>query len=93
MWESDGWPCPRCGRLLRTAHMSLKLTWAITLVISTGMCLYFGLRGSAAVVVSLIASVPLSFIVHAVIGLFSSVPLELFPDQEDPGNEGSGKSS
>jgi predicted RNA-binding Zn-ribbon protein involved in translation (DUF1610 family) len=84
IWQSQGFPCPVCGRLLRTSLGDLKLSWAVTLAISLGGCLYFGLRGSTALLVSLIASVPLSLIVHSIFGLIFSHPLELFPNEKEP---------
>jgi hypothetical protein len=82
IWDSKGFPCPTCGRLLRSSRVSLKLTWTITLAVSIGGSLYIGLQGLKAIVISLIASVPLSFIVHAALGLVFSPPLELL--SEDP---------
>ncbi len=90
IWESGGWPCPRCGQLLRSASISMKLTWAITLVISAGTCFYFGLRDSSLILVTLIAAVPTSFIVHAVIGLVSSGPLKLVPTEGDTASKTDG---
>lgn len=85
IWDAKGFPCPACGRLLRTSRSSLKLTWAVTLAISISGCFYLGLRGPVGIAVSLVVSAPLSFIVHSSLGLIFSPPLEPFP-----GN-GSGK--
>lgn len=79
--EPGGWPCPACGQRLRSARVSIKPAWVISLAISAGACLFFKLSGSTSVVVILIASLPLSFIVHGVIGLFLSIPLELFNER------------
>lgn len=77
IWESTGWPCPNCGTLLRSARISLKLTWCIAIIVSGGTCFYFGLRNLSLVAVTLIAALPLSFIVHAAIGLVYVAPLEV----------------
>ncbi len=79
IWESGGFPCPGCGRLLRTNTVSLKWAWVITLFFTIGTCSLFGLRSPTAIAALLISSVPLSFVVFAIIGLVSSVPLELVP--------------
>jgi len=81
IWAANGFPCPVCGRLLRPALQSLKLTWAITLGISIGVSFYFGLRGFRALVISVIVSIPLSFLVHSVLGLVFSPPLEVLSNE------------
>src|ERR1700687_5336896 len=81
IWDAKGFPCPVCGRLLRTSRLSLKLTWAITLAISTSATFYFGLRGLRAIALSLLASLPLSFIVHSLLGLVFSPQLEVFSNE------------
>lgn len=83
VWESGGWPCPSCGKLLRSTPTPLKLTWLITIPLSIGICFYFGLRDSTLILVALIAAIPISFVVHAVIGLLSSGPLELVPTENN----------
>jgi hypothetical protein len=85
IWQSGGFPCPACGRRLRTSLGDLKVSWAITLFVSMAGCFYFGLQGYTALVAALIASVPLSFVVHSVLGLVRAHPLEPFP--EDPPNK------
>ena len=84
IWQSRGFPCPACGRRLRTPLGDLKLSWAVTLALSIGVCLYFRLRTSSAVLLSLVISVPMSFIVHSVFGLILPQPLEFFPDKDEP---------
>ena len=84
IWDAKGFPCPACGRLLRTSRQSLKLTWAITLAISIGVSFYFGLRGLTAIIISVVASVPFSFIVHSALGLIFSPPLEPFSNDPPP---------
>jgi hypothetical protein len=79
IWQSGGFPCPACGRQLRTSLGDLKVTWAITLCASMAGCFYFGLQGYTALVTALIASVPLSFVVHSALGLVFAHPLEPFP--------------
>jgi hypothetical protein len=69
----------------------MKLTWVITLGISAGSCFYFGLRDSNLILVTLVAAVPASFIVHAVIGLVSSAPLELVSAEGDTAGKTDGK--
>jgi hypothetical protein len=79
IWQSGGFPCPGCGRLLRSSVPSLKLAWLITLFITIGICFFFRLSSPTAIAILLITSVALSFIVNAVMGLVSMVPLELVP--------------
>lgn len=80
-WQGGGFRCPACGRLLRTNTASLKWAWLITLFLSIGACLLFGIRSGTAIGILLISSVPLSFVVFVIIGLLSSVPLELVPSK------------
>ena len=82
IWDAKGFPCPACGQQLRTARVSLKLTWAITLPISVGVCLLLGLQGLSAILYSVVVSVPLSFLVHSALGLVFSPPLEPFPGKQ-----------
>jgi hypothetical protein len=79
IWQGGGFPCPTCGRLLRTNTASLKWAWIITLFLAIGACFLFGFRSRTAIGILLICSVPLSFVVFVIIGLLSSVPLELVP--------------
>jgi predicted RNA-binding Zn-ribbon protein involved in translation (DUF1610 family) len=81
IWQGGGFRCPACGRLLRTNTASLKWAWLITLFLSIGVCLLFGFRSRTAIGILLISSVPLSFVVFVIIGLVSSVPLELVPSK------------
>ena len=55
IWQSGGFPCPACGRRLRTSLGDLKFTWVVTLLIAMGACFYFGLQGATAIVISLVA--------------------------------------
>ena len=85
IWQGGGFRCPACGRLLRTNTASLKWAWLITLFLSIGVCFLLGLGSKTAIGILLISSVPLSFVVFAIMGLVSSVPLELVPSKRIPG--------
>jgi uncharacterized protein (DUF2062 family) len=82
IWDAKGFLCPTCGQRLRTARSPLKLAWVIAVAVTMALCLFFGLRGVTAIVVSIVTSFPLSFVVHSVLGLFFSPPLEPFPENK-----------
>jgi hypothetical protein len=84
---ATGFPCPACGRKLRTARVPITLTLPITIAISLFSCYSFGLRGFTAVAVFVLALLPVYFVVYVAIGLVVSPPLELFPDQSDQGRK------
>jgi hypothetical protein len=78
IWDANGFPCPACGQRLRTRRRSLKLTWAITLPCAVGLSLLFGLRGWNGLFVCLGISVPLSFVIHSILGVVFPPPLDAF---------------
>ena len=86
---STGFPCPACGRRLRTSRLPLSLTLPATFAVSTALTYYFGLRHATAVIVSIVLSLPLFFVIYVVIGLMIAPPLELFPGEDNrPGTGG-----
>lgn len=87
IWEAGGFPCPACGRTLKSSILSVKVTLPITFGISVSACYCFGLRGSTAGLISLVASFPLYFAVYAAIGLFFPPGLVLVPDKKDAPNK------
>ena len=87
IWESGGFPCPACGRALKSAVLPAKLTLPVTFGISMAGCYFFGLRGSTALLISLIASFPLYFVVYAAIGLIFPPGLALVPGKNDSPNQ------
>ena len=83
IWESSGFPCPACGRALKSSTLPIKLTLPITLTIAMSLCFYFGLRGPTAILISLVASIPLYFIVYAAVGLIFPPSLKLVSSKGD----------
>ena len=82
--EGRGFPCPACGRALKSSILPLKLTIPITAATLMSLCFWLGLRGSAAVLFVLLASLPLYFSVYTAIGLIFPPGLELAPEKSDP---------
>jgi hypothetical protein len=78
IWDAKGFPCPACGQRLRSRRRSLKLTWAITLPCAVVLSLLFGLRGWSGLFVCLGISVPLSFVIHSILGIVFAPPLDAF---------------
>jgi predicted RNA-binding Zn-ribbon protein involved in translation (DUF1610 family) len=83
IWEGKGFPCPACGRTLKTRMLPIKFTFPITFTLAITLCLGLGLRGPIAVLISLVASVPLYFIVYAAVGLAFPPELELISSDEE----------
>ena len=77
VWNAKGFRCPKCGMLLRSSLGDLRLSWIMTLTISAAICLRVGISGLKAIYLLLALAVPLSFLVHALLGLFISRPFEL----------------
>jgi hypothetical protein len=86
IWDAEGFPCPTCGRWLRTSRSPLKLAWVIALAVAIAASYFLGLRARRAIVISLSVSVPLAFVVHSILGLFFSPPLEPF-HRKKPGEK------
>ena len=53
------------------------MSWVLTLLIAARICFYMDVGGLKAIYVLLALSIPLSFLVHAFLGLFMSHPFEL----------------
>jgi predicted RNA-binding Zn-ribbon protein involved in translation (DUF1610 family) len=79
LWQPRGFPCPGCSQLLLTNNSSLKWAWALALFLIIDIDFLFGVRSSVAIVTLLLGSVPLSFVIGALVGLVSPSPLELVP--------------
>ncbi|HMI52844.1 MAG TPA: hypothetical protein VK525_15135 [Candidatus Saccharimonadales bacterium] len=62
---------------LRSSLGDLRLSWVMTLIISAGICFRLGVSGLKAIYLLLALAIPLSFLVHALLGLFISRPFEL----------------
>jgi hypothetical protein len=80
--KAGGFPCPACDQIIRTSLGDLKLTWVVTLLLSCGTCVIFGYRSLTALFLALVASVPVSFIVHSLFGLVFPPPLECIPTED-----------
>ena len=78
-WQPNGFPCPACGRQLRTARVPARLTVPVTLATSIGLSFSLGLKGLTAIAVSTLAALPVYFVVYTVLGLLFPPALELFP--------------
>jgi predicted RNA-binding Zn-ribbon protein involved in translation (DUF1610 family) len=84
LWESSGFACPGCSKLLRSGTSSLKWVWVLTLFLVIGTGFLFGVRSSIAIVALLMSSLPLSFVTYALFGLVFPTPLELVPTKRRP---------
>lgn len=83
VWEGKGFPCPVCGRTLKTFTLPIKFTLPITFTLAVTLCLCLGLRGLIAFLSSLVASVPLYFIVYAAVGLILPPWFEVISSEDD----------
>jgi hypothetical protein len=81
--EAGGFPCPYCGQKLKSSVLSPKLTLPVTFISSTSLCLWFGLRGTTAIITAVIAALPIYFVVYVVIGLIAPPGLKLVSQRND----------
>jgi hypothetical protein len=76
-WQSHGFPCPTCKVILGTSALPMKLILPLSFTVSFLLCIIFGLRGLTVVLSSLGATVPMYFLVYAILGLLLPPRLEL----------------
>jgi hypothetical protein len=73
-----GWiSCPACGDIIKTSVLPVKWTVPVTITLALCLCFYFGMRALTLFLASIIAAVPLYFVVYAIIGLIYPPGLEL----------------
>jgi hypothetical protein len=83
VWQSHGFPCPACNQILKSSNPPVRLNLSVTFAVSLVLSVSYGLRGFNLILVSLIASVPLYFIVNAIVALIRPPGLELVSKRYD----------
>jgi hypothetical protein len=81
-WESGGFPCPVCGRLLHTSVAILKIAVPLAFAFSATLFFYFGFRGLTAILAALAASIPLAAILIVPLTLIFPPSLRLVDQRE-----------
>jgi predicted RNA-binding Zn-ribbon protein involved in translation (DUF1610 family) len=77
-WEGDGFDCPGCGRRLKTSNTLIRFSVLIALVTTLVLFRHLGYRGALGVGISLVAFVPFSFFLFAILAVIFPQPFELY---------------
>lgn len=81
-WQSVGFPCPACTAILKISPLPVKLILPLSFAASLLLCIIFGLRGLTLILASLGATVPMYFVVCAIVGLVAPPEIELVPKSD-----------
>ena len=78
-WQSHGFPCPACNVILKTSSLPVRLTLPLSSTVSVLLCVIFGLRGLTVILASLGTTVPMYFVVNAIVALLVPPKIDQVP--------------